>query len=114
MSSNSNKGAKKRKRRTQVSSLRIAEEPFCTNCRSRGNKQFMKTHETAFCAYSGGNYDGKFLEAQKAAKAAKEAEQARKVRLAGQPTKLEREVNTLKDGLLHQSQIMSDSEKRID
>ena len=56
---------------------------------------------------------GKFAEAQKAANAAREAEKARKVRMAGQPTELERDVDTLKDGLLQQSQIISDAEKRI-
>ena len=112
MSSNSKKGAK-RKRNTQVSSAGIAEEPLCTNCRGRGNTKFVNTHDTAFCAYTGGNYQGKFAEAKKAATAAREAEKARKVKLAGQPTDLEREVDTLKDGLLQQSQLISDSEKRI-
>jgi hypothetical protein len=73
----------------------------------------VNTHDAAFCAYTGGNYEGKFPEARKAAKAAKEAEQAIKVRLAGQPTELERAVDSLKDGLLQQSQIISDAEKRI-
>ena len=112
MSSNSKKGAK-RKRNTQVSSAGIAEEPLCTNCRGRGNTKFVNTHDTAFCAYTGGNYQGKFAEARKAAKAAKDAEQARKIRKAGQPTEIEREVETLQEGLLHQSQIVSDAEKRI-
>ena len=112
MSSNSKKGAK-RKRNTQVSSAGIAEKPLCTNCRSRSNIKFMNTHETAFCAYPGGNYDGKFAEAQKAANAAREAEKARKVRMAGQPTELERDVDSLKDGLFQQPQIISDAEKRI-
>ena len=71
--SNSKKGAK-RKRNTQVSSAEIAEEPLCTNCRGRGNTQFVNTHDTAFCAYTGGNYQGNFAEARKAAKAAKAAE----------------------------------------
>ena len=112
MSSNSKKGAK-RKRNTQVSSAGIAEEPLCTNCRGRGNTKFVNTHDTAFCAYTGGNYEGRFADAKKAARAAKAAESARKIRKAGQPTEVEREVETLKDGLLHQSQIISDAEKRI-
>ena len=112
MSSNSKKGAK-RKRNTQVSSAGIAEEPLCTNCRGRGNTKFVNTHDTAFCAYTGGNYDGRFADAKKAARAAKAAESARKIRKAGQPTEIEREVEILKEGLLHQSQIVSDAEKRI-
>jgi hypothetical protein len=73
----------------------------------------VNTHDTAFCAYTGGNYDGRFADAKKAARAAKAAESARKIRKAGQPTEIEREVETLKEGLLHQSQIISDAEKSI-
>ena len=91
MSSNSKKGAK-RKRSTQVSSARIAEGPLCANFRGRGNKRFVNaaTHDTAFCAHKGGNYEVNFAEARKAAKAAKEAAQARKFRSVGQPADLER------------------------
>ena len=59
------------------------------------------------------NYEGKFLEAQKAAKAAREAERARTNKLTGQPAELEKEVDVLKEGLLQQTQILSDEEKRM-
>ena len=62
--SNSKKVAK-RKRSTQVSSAEIAAEPYCTNCRDRGNTKFVNTHDTAFCAYTGGNYDGRFADAKR-------------------------------------------------
>jgi hypothetical protein len=73
----------------------------------------VNTHDTAFCAYTGGNYDGRFADAKKAARAAKAAESARKIRKAGQPTEIEREVEILKDSLLQQSQTISNAEKSI-
>ena len=112
MSSNSKGKGAKRKRSTQ--SLRSREDPLCMNCKGRGNTRYVNTHETAFCAYQGGRYEGRFLEAQEAAKAAKEADKARKIRLKGQPTELEREVDSLKNCLFEQMSIISNAEKRTE
>ena len=101
--SNSNNSKSKGKKRS-----RSVE---CMTCRSYGRKDEMTTHETQYCVQQGGGFENNPDGAMAAKKAAEKS--SRKKKQPPPASALEREVETLKEGLLHQSQIISDAEKRI-
>ena len=103
--SNSNNSKSKGKKRS-----RSVE---CMTCRNYGRTEEMTTHETQYCVKQGGRFANDPEGSNAARKAAEKSSRKKQQQQPASATATARDVDSLKDSFLQQSQIISDAEKRI-